>query len=61
MCWMPRTVPGLVYIERSKTDQTGEGAYVVVTPVTLLALKQCGKTLKPGLVMILSLDCRCRR
>ena len=31
---------GLVYIERSKTDQTGEGAYVVVTPDTLLALKQ---------------------
>ena len=31
---------GLVYIERSKTDQTGEGAYVVVTPETLLALKR---------------------
>ena len=31
---------GLVYIERSKTDQTGEGAYVVITPDTLLALKQ---------------------
>ena len=31
---------GLVYIERSKTDQTGEGAYVVVTPDTLAALKQ---------------------
>ena len=31
---------GLVYIERSKTDQTGEGAYVVVTPDTLTALKQ---------------------
>ena len=30
---------GLVYIERSKTDQTGEGAYVVVTPDTLIALK----------------------
>ena len=30
---------GLVYIERSKTDQTGEGAYVVVTPDTLVALK----------------------
>ena len=30
---------GLVYIERSKTDQTGEGAYVVVTPDTLEALK----------------------
>ena len=26
---------GLVYIERSKTDQTGEGTYVVVTPDTL--------------------------
>lgn len=31
---------GLVYIERSKTDQAGEGAYVVVTPDTLDALKQ---------------------
>ena len=31
---------GLVYIERSKTDQAGEGAYVVVTPDTLNALKQ---------------------
>ena len=31
---------GLVYIERSKTDQVGEGAYVVVTPDTLAALKQ---------------------
>ena len=31
---------GLVYIERSKTDQVGEGAYVVVTPDTLVALKQ---------------------
>ena len=31
---------GLVYIERSKTDQTGEGAYVVITPDTLTALKQ---------------------
>ena len=31
---------GLVYIERSKTDQAGEGAYVVVTPDTLIALKQ---------------------
>ena len=30
---------GLVYIERSKTDQAGEGAYVVVTPDTLVALK----------------------
>ena len=31
---------GLVYIERSKTDQAGEGADVVVTPDTLMALKQ---------------------
>ena len=31
---------GLIYIERSKTDQAGEGAYVVVTPDTLTALKQ---------------------
>ena len=30
----------LVYIERSKTDQTGEVAYVVFTPDTLGALKQ---------------------
>ena len=33
-------VLGIVYIERSKTDQAGEGAYVVVTPETLVALKQ---------------------
>ena len=31
---------GLVYIERSKTDQAGEGAYVVITLDTLVALKQ---------------------
>ena len=31
---------GLVYIERSKTDQAGEGAYVVITPDTLAALKR---------------------
>ena len=31
---------GLVYIERSKTDQAGEGAYVVITPDTLVAMKQ---------------------
>ena len=31
---------GLVYIERSKTDQAGEGAYVAITPETLAALKQ---------------------
>ncbi|MYC07381.1 MAG: tyrosine-type recombinase/integrase [Chloroflexi bacterium] len=31
---------GLVYIERSKTDEVGEGAYVVVTPETLTALKK---------------------
>ena len=30
---------GLVYIERSKTDQAGEGTYVVVTPDTLIAMK----------------------
>ena len=34
------TSAGLVYIERSKTDQAGEGAYVVITPETLTALKQ---------------------
>ena len=31
---------GLVYIQRSKTDQAGEGAYVVITPDTLTALKR---------------------
>ena len=31
---------GLVYIERSKTDQAGEGAYVAITPDTLAALKR---------------------
>ena len=31
---------GLVYIERSKTDQAGEGAFVVITPDTLTALRQ---------------------
>ena len=30
---------GLVNIERSKTDQSGEGAYVAITPETLEALK----------------------
>ena len=34
------TSAGLVYIERSKTDQAGEGAYVAITPETLRALKQ---------------------
>ena len=33
------TEAGLVYIERSKTDQAGEGAYVAITPETLEALK----------------------
>ena len=31
---------GLVYIGRSKTDQAGEGAYVVITPDALVSLKQ---------------------
>ena len=31
---------GLLYIERSKTDQAREGAYVVVPPDSLTALKQ---------------------
>ena len=31
---------GLVYVERSKTDQAGEGAYVAITPETLVALKR---------------------
>ena len=34
------TDAGLVYIERSKTDQTGEGAYVAITAETLVALKR---------------------
>ena len=34
------TGAGLVYIERSKTDQAGEGAYVAITPETPVALKQ---------------------
>ena len=34
------TGAGLVYIERSKTDQAGEGAYVAITPETLTAIKQ---------------------
>ena len=33
------TGAGLVYVERSKTDQVGEGAYVAITPDTLVALK----------------------
>ena len=33
---------GLIYIERSKTDQAGEGAYVVVTPDALAALNVNG-------------------
>ena len=37
---------GLVYIERSKTDQAGEGAYVVITPETLVALKQLRRDLE---------------
>ena len=28
-----------MYVERSKTDQAGEGAYVAITPGTLAALK----------------------
>ena len=38
-CFDAEDGAGLVYIERSKTDQAGEGAYVVVTPDTLAALK----------------------
>ena len=33
------TGAGLVYVECSKTDQAGEGAYVAITPGTLAALK----------------------
>ena len=39
---------GLVYIERSKTDQAGEGAYVVITPETLVALKQLRRDTEMG-------------
>ena len=52
---------GLVYIERSKTDQTGEGAYVVVTPDTLTALKQLRQDSGRGATMIPFSDCRCHR
>ena len=38
---------GLWYIERSKTDQEGEGAYVSITPETLEVLKQL-RTRGPG-------------
>ena len=34
------TDAGLVYIECSKTDQAGEGAYVAVTPDALTAVKR---------------------
>ena len=37
---------GLVYIERSKTDQAGEGAYVVITPETLVALEAAAAGLR---------------
>ena len=37
---------GLVYIERSKTDQAGEGAYVVVTPDTLAAPEAVARGLR---------------
>ncbi len=43
LCWRDildsQDGAGLVYIERSKTDQVGESAYVVITPDTLTALK----------------------
>ena len=51
---------GLVYIERSKTDQVAEGAYVVITPETLAALKQLRQD--SGLTpMRRCSGCRCRR
>ena len=31
---------GLLYVERSKTDQEGAGAYIAITPETLTILKQ---------------------
>ena len=40
------TGAGLVYIERSKTDQAGEGAYVAITPETLTALKRAASGLR---------------
>ena len=39
-CSMPRTEQVLCTSSAPKTDQAGEGAYVVVTPDTLTALKQ---------------------
>ena len=58
---------GLVYIERSKTDQTGEGSYVVITPDTLTALKRLRQDSdvvdndEPVFVLSMSQICRLRR
>ena len=38
-CSMPRMVPDWCTSSGPKTDQAGEGAYVVITPETLVALK----------------------
>ena len=52
---------GLVYIERSKTDQAGEGAYVVVTPDTLTALKQLREDDETALMMTSCSGFQCPR
>ena len=52
---------GLVYIERSKTDQAGEGAYVVITPDTLAALKRMRQDSEVGPTMTSCSVSRCRR
>ena len=38
---------GLVYVERSKTDQEGEGAYVAITPETLEVISSYARTSGP--------------
>ena len=52
---------GIIYIERSKTDQAGEGAFVVITPDTLAALKQLRQDTDSWTDDNLVFGCRCRR
>ena len=52
---------GLVYIERSKTDQAGEGAYVVVTPDTWRHSGSCDRPPGHGVTKRWCLDSRCLR
>ena len=50
---MPKNGAGLVYIERSKTDQAGEGAYVVITPDTSGGPEaSASRTPRPGATMM---------